>query len=152
VTHEGPVIRVAPNYILFYANSALKEIYGSGKNVMNADQYVHLRRNPKVVTTFSATDKKEHAFRRRIISHGFSEAALRSMEGEILSNITIFCGKIGEGASGHSWSVPRNMAKWASYLTFDVLGSLSFGKSFGMLEHEQKSIRSRVDCPARPAE
>lgn len=130
-------MRVAPNYVLINTNTALRDIYGNGKNVMKADQYFHLRRNAKVVTTFSATDKKEHAFRRRIIAHGFSETALRAMEEDILSHVRVFCREIGNKMNGDDWSEPRNMAQWSSYLTFDILGTLSFSRSFGMLESEE---------------
>lgn len=35
------------------------------------------------------------------------------------------------------WSKPKDMADWANYLTFDVLGHLCFGKSFGLIESDE---------------
>lgn len=32
------------------------------------------------------------------------------------------------------WSVALNMADWANYLTFDIMGDLAFGQTFGLLE------------------
>lgn len=66
------------------------------------------------------------------------------MEKYILSNVRTFCEKLGAkptlvektGVKGE-WSVAQNMADWANYLTFDVMGDLCFGKAFEMLEHEE---------------
>ena len=32
------------------------------------------------------------------------------------------------------WSLPKNMARWSSYLTFDIMGDLCFSNTFEMLE------------------
>ena len=42
----------------------------------------------------------------------------------------------GATAESKGWSSPKNMATWANYLTFDVLGDLCFGEPFNMLESE----------------
>ena len=64
------------------------------------------------------------------------------MEHYILANVRAFCAALVDRSSGSpktqeksqkDWSSPRNMTDWCSYLTFDVLGDLSFGKSFEML-------------------
>lgn len=78
------------------------------------------------------------------------------MEKYILANIRLFCSKLedinppssitytksgelekpsSDKASG--WSMPRNVAHWCNYLTFDVMGDLCFGKAFEMLDSEK---------------
>lgn len=47
------------------------------------------------------------------------------------------------------WSLPRNMANWADWLTFDIMGDLAFGKAFGMLDHPQN--RFAVDLVSSAA-
>ena len=34
------------------------------------------------------------------------------------------------------WSTPKNMAKWSNYMSYDILGDICYGKSFGTLEKE----------------
>jgi hypothetical protein len=59
------------------------------------------------------------------------------MEKYILGNVRAFTTRLGERAGEKGWSVPQNMADWANYLTFDVMGDLCFGKAFEMLEREE---------------
>lgn len=64
---------------------------------------------------------------------------MKEMQRYILGNVRTFCEQIGvrDGASSaesKGWSAPRNMADWCNYLAMDILGDLSFGKAFHMLE------------------
>ncbi|KAI0391226.1 cytochrome P450 [Xylariaceae sp. FL0594] len=61
---------------------------------------------------------------------------MKEMERYILANIRSFCEQIGLGASDErkGWTVPKNMADWCNYLAMDILGDLSYGKAFHMLE------------------
>ena len=66
------------------------------------------------------------------------------MEKYILANVRTFCTALGssprmlsEKEEKGGWSKPQNMADWCSYLTFDVMGDLCFGKAFEMLEREE---------------
>jgi cytochrome P450 len=90
----------------------------------------------------SSIDKAAHARKRRVLSHAFSETAMKSMEKYILTNIRSFCSKIGTQSNlaekSGEWGTPLNMADWCNYLTFDVMGELAFGKAFEMLEHEEE--------------
>ena len=87
-----------------------------------------------------------------MLSHAFSEAAVKSMEKYILHNIRSFtdglmtnrwngqnqqqlamAGQNEKKAAG-GWGPAQNMADWCNYLTFDIMGDLCFGKAFNMLE------------------
>lgn len=49
-----------------------------------------------------------------------------------------------KGQSG--WSSPKNMTEWSSYLAFDVVSSLAYGKSFGMLvKPDLRYVRQAVE-------
>lgn len=134
--HEryGRVVRFGPNSVSFNSNTALKEIYGFKSNVRKAefyDAFVHPAPN-----THNSRDKALHARKRRVLSHGFSDSAMKEMERYILANVRTFCEQVGLGASNESkgWTVPKNMADWCNYLAMDILGDLCFGKAFHMLE------------------
>lgn len=96
---------------------------------------MYYTRGPKekqlLINLASTTDKKVHARKRRIISHAMSEAALRSYEPTIINKIDLFCKqlanpKIFDGEY-------KNMSRWFSYLTYDIMGTLTFSQSYDML-------------------
>lgn len=61
-----------------------------------------LRKN--AYSIHSEVDKERHARKRRVLSHAFSDRALKGMEEYILNQIRIFCDQIG------SSSQPLDMA------------------------------------------
>jgi cytochrome P450 len=142
----GPVVRFAPNGLSFRSATALREIYSTRANIGKAefyDAFVHPAPN-----THNVRDKVLHARKRRVLSHGFSDGAVRSMERFVIGNVDVFCEKIGPGRGGNregyapgsddrkGWSEPRCMTDWCSYLAMDILGDLCFGKAFNMLERD----------------
>ncbi|KAI1878404.1 uncharacterized protein JN550_000586 [Neoarthrinium moseri] len=134
--HEiyGRVVRFGPNSVSFNSNTALKDVYGFKSNVRKAefyDAFVHPAPN-----THNSRDKALHARKRRVLSHGFSDGAMKEMERYILANVRTFCEQVGAGASDarKGWTAAKNMADWCNYLAMDILGDLCFGKAFHMLE------------------
>lgn len=97
-------------------------------------------------STFSEPDKSKHAVRRRILGHAFSDSAIRSAEQYILQNITKCCNLLGP-RQGDGWSEKRNMTDWANWLAYDIMGDLTFGKSFNCLEGDENRHlpRSSID-------
>lgn len=85
-------------------------------------------------STVSERDKGAHAVKRRLLSHGFSDGAVRSLEPSITSNVEKWCEALGGKGGKEGWSEDRNMSDWANYLAFEILADLSFSKSFGLLE------------------
>ncbi|KAI1812505.1 isotrichodermin C-15 hydroxylase [Poronia punctata] len=134
--HEryGKIVRFGPNSLSFNSNGALKDIYGFKANVRKAafyDAFAH-----PVPNTHNTRDKTVHARKRRVLSQAFSDSAMKEMERYILANVRSFCEQIGLGASDEKkgWTVSKNMADWCNYLAMDILGDLSFGKAFHMLD------------------
>lgn len=126
-------------------NTALKDIYGFKANVRKGDFYTVFPPNKDTFNTHSSIDKAAHARKRRVLGQAFSDHALKSMERYILINIRALCATLGNDLSDSgepqqssfpTWSAPKNLTEWCSYLTYDVLGDLCFGKAFGMLEKE----------------
>jgi hypothetical protein len=70
----------------------------------------------RVPNTFTLIDKKEHSWRRRILTQGFSDAAMRMFESDIMSYIQKLCRvMITEDldSTGQEWTSPKNMADWS---------------------------------------
>lgn len=75
----------------------------------------------------------------------------------MLTNVRQFCDIMGGDAPGldsdrflnEKGVATRNMADWFAYLTYDVMGELCFGKSFGMLiERGKRDVIALVDRAA----
>lgn len=134
IRHPGKIVRFGPNSLSFNSNGALKDIYGFKANVRKAEFYDAFAH--PVPNTHNTRDKNVHARKRRVLSQAFSDSAMKEMERYILANVRSFCQQVGLGASEErkGWTVPKNMADWCNYLAMDILGDLSFGKAFHMLE------------------
>ncbi|KAK1760308.1 Isotrichodermin C-15 hydroxylase [Echria macrotheca] len=136
--HEkyGKFVRFGPNSLSVNSNTALKEIYGFKANVRKSefyDAFVHPAPN-----THNTRDKEMHARKRRVLSHAFSDGAIKEVERYILANIRTFCDAIGDLGrvtdEKKGWTAAKNMADWCNWLAMDILGDLCFGKAFHMLD------------------
>ena len=143
--HEryGNIVRFGPNSVSFNTNTALKEIYGFKGNVRKGDFYSAFPATKDAFSTHSAIDRAAHARKRRVLSHAFSDVAIKSMESHILDHVRRFCANLGQTGGSYStvdekskseWTQAKNVSDQANYLTFDIMGDLCFGKAFGMLE------------------
>ena len=97
----------------------------------------------------TAITAKEHGRKRRIVSQGLSDSAIAAMEDHVLKHVRNFCDKLmrpdlfenqmpplahSREDTTEMWSPAKNMSRWASYLTFDIMGDLCFSNTFNMLE------------------
>ncbi|KAK7514329.1 cytochrome P450 [Phyllosticta citriasiana] len=140
----GDKVRYAPNKVMFNSAGSLREIYGHGKNVIKGESYlvaVHF-----VPNTVTARDRKEHARKRRVVSQGFSDAALKSYEPAIMRHVQKFCDVLPLGLSPSlmstpsdkgEWSKPQNMARWCDFLTFDIMAEVIFGMEYNLMENPE---------------
>jgi cytochrome P450 len=118
----------------FNTATALKTIYGhtaNAKNVQKGQFYTAFPAVKGVHNTHNCISKMEHGFKRRVLSVAFSDNALKSMEGAVIDSVnTLVDGVRKDGKNG------VDMGERFSWLTFDVMAELCFGKSFGMLTDE----------------
>ena len=78
----------------------------------------------------TTTNKKEHAFKRRINVKALRPQAIEAVQDQILQNIRYFCCiLVDEGKSGE-WSASRNMSKVVGYLISDIMGDITFSKNW----------------------
>ncbi len=114
---------------------------------------------PGAFSTHTALDRNAHARKRRVMSHAFSDAALRGVEDYVLVHVREYVEKLSKTMRGVSngylsdankgWTETKDVSKWSSYLGFDVMGDLCFGKAFGMLgEHPENREAVHLLCQA----
>lgn len=151
----GTNVRMGPNLLSINSNTALKTIYGHKSNVRKADFYTAFPANKHTFNVHSSIDKTAHARKRRVLSHAFSDSAIKAMERYVIDKVQTFCRVLPQAPfdllnARHSssevdgWSVPKNMADMCDYLAFDIMGELAFGKSFDMLESPSNRFASAL--------
>ena len=151
--HEkyGDYVRYAPNRLLINSPSAAKNIYTYSPDFQKSQVYtVMVHRAPNTLTHI---DKKGHGRKRRIVAQGLSDAAVRSYEPTIIHHISKMCdiwaqnGKPEKEDMGKLWSTPLNIARWANYLTFDIMSAVVFGEAFHLLEKsDNRFVPEAIDA------
>lgn len=148
--HEqyGDYVRYGPNTLSINNPAALKAIYGHRANVRKSDFYLSFPAVPGAFSTHTAMDLKMHARKRRVMSHAFSDAALRGVEDFVLEHVSAYINALtdrfnrpNDARHDSKWTEPKNISTWSTYLGFDVMGDLAFGRGFGMLTGEKPENR-----------
>ncbi|KAF2265381.1 cytochrome P450 [Lojkania enalia] len=130
----GPIVRLSPNELAFNTVQAWEDIYGHrlGRPNMAKDP-IHVGSVDPVpgVSTISMADNDTHARQRRALSHGFSQQALWGQEEIVQTYITKFLNNMKTFSEENQ---TFNIVDWYNFMTFDVIGDLAFGESFGCLD------------------
>ena len=136
----GSVVRIAPNELSFTSPGAWKDIYGhraAGQPELEKyDKFYRSVGNP--VEHIVIARREQHGRLRRLLSHGFSERALREQEPMIQQYIDLLIKRLNEQCGSKEGkkqtSDPLDMVLWYNWTTFDLIGDLAFGEPFGCLE------------------
>lgn len=133
--HEiyGEVVRTAPDELSFTSPQAFQDIYAkkNGMPSFSKDPVQYTRPSPGESSSILAViSDKDHSRYRRLLSHAFSEKALREQEPLIKHYIDLLITRLHENAT----KAPQNMTNWYNFTTFDIIGDLTFGDSFGCLD------------------
>ncbi|CCF33894.1 benzoate 4-monooxygenase cytochrome P450 [Colletotrichum higginsianum] len=132
----GPVVRVAPNELSFNTAQSWKDIYDKRKGhetFTKSDFYDGGNFAAEAHSIVSVRDPEEHARMRRYLRDAFSDRSLREQEHLITELINSFVNKIGELGDKPSGI---DIVMWFNLVTFDIIGSLAFGQSFGGISSE----------------
>ena len=84
-------------------------------------------------------DRDTHSRQRRLLSHAFSEAALREQEPILQFYARKLLDQLSRRCSGGSEGIEKqqaqNMVAWLTFASFDLIGHMSFGENFGCLDN-----------------
>lgn len=92
-------------------------------------------------------DAAGHAARRKVWDRGFSTKSLRNYEPRVVYYTDKLVAHIdshveqGQGKCQHK---PLNASLWFNFYSFDVMGDLSLGESFGMLDRGEVHYAMRT--------
>ncbi|KAF2449553.1 cytochrome P450 [Karstenula rhodostoma CBS 690.94] len=124
----GDVVRTGPNELSFASAESWKDIYGhtgKGRRSFLKSNFYDSDKQKSIVT---ARDPIEHSIQRKSLSAAFSAKALRDQEDVVHQYVDMFIAQIGKlgGAATKGVNVPEAF----NWLTFDIIGDLTFGESF----------------------
>ncbi|KAI4598965.1 hypothetical protein KJ359_002380 [Pestalotiopsis sp. 9143b] len=125
----GPVIREAPNRLVFNSATALQAIY---QNDAVTKSYVYAIAQPDKRNVFTVADKSEHRPKRKLMSHLLSDQSMRSFESTMSAQINVFLEQIL-----HSGSRPYNVTPACRNLGLNVAGHLGFGYDLNLQTDEK---------------
>ncbi|KAI5197522.1 putative P450 monooxygenase [Aureobasidium subglaciale] len=150
--HEkhGEVVRYSPNEVSVISgkDNPWQEIYGfrTGKQKYTGS----FEKDPawyptpmNAVPNLLTAPGDNHGRQRRVISHAFSDRALREQEGLLQSYVDLLISRFRDisenrpeyASGGDGWDSAYNieLCSWYNNFTFDVITDLSFGHPFGSL-------------------
>ncbi|TVY84338.1 Cytochrome P450 monooxygenase aclL [Lachnellula suecica] len=148
--HEqyGEVVRIAPDELSYRTPQAMSsglvrsyldrdrsftqklvDIYGNRTSLPKAAP----RKEINGVASILHADGETHRRMRRLQSHMFSDRALASQESLIRNYVDLLVSRLHEQAQKQETQVV-DIVRWYNYATFDILGDLAFGDSFGCLK------------------
>ncbi|KAI0379439.1 cytochrome P450 [Hypomontagnella monticulosa] len=115
----GPVVRQAPDRLIFNSVAALKDIY---QNEKITKSYVYSAAQPDQHNIFTTSNKQEHRPKRKLISRLLSEQSTRAFEPVLINQVTVFLNQLLQ-----SKEKPLNMTPTCRHLGLDIAGHLGFG-------------------------
>ncbi|VUC31914.1 unnamed protein product [Clonostachys rosea] len=142
----GSVVRLSPNQLAFCDPDAFVAIHKIGGGFTKTQWYEDFSGGAGGagigIGLFAMTDVKKHASRRKLFARAFSAASLRSNCEDVVkekvekavSRIMIEARDTGEA----------DIMKWWMLMASDIIGQLSFGESFELLDSGEKSHHIHV--------
>ncbi|KAM0425583.1 hypothetical protein ACHAPT_009114 [Fusarium lateritium] len=128
----GPVVRFSYQDVSFITADAMKKIYGHKTSMTQTFQKDSLFYKPvRDQTDIINANTEDHRRFRRLLSHAFSDRALRGQEEIMQHYIAKFVMRLGEFAQQDA---AIDIVRWYNFATFDIIGDLAFGQSFGCLD------------------
>ncbi|KAH8691949.1 putative benzoate 4-monooxygenase cytochrome P450 [Talaromyces proteolyticus] len=131
----GPIVRVSPTEVHVNDIPAVKEIHKVGSRYLKSDWYFDLTTR-STVTIFNTTSPSYHSHLRKLMSGPISDANLKQYEPIIMERVSLALEGIDDEIRARG---AADIFKWATFLATDVIGELTFGESFKMLERREKN-------------
>lgn len=126
----GPIVRFSPGEVDICDVNAKTEIYKTNSRFLKSSFYRRVVAN-SVQNVFSTTDPQFHAARRRLLASPISDSSLTRLEPLVNSRVCLAISRIAEEMERRG---AADVFKWWLFMATDIIGELSFGDSFRMLE------------------
>lgn len=129
----GPVFRYAPNELSFIDSQVWKDVYGHRATAFQKEKMFY---GPDIFghpPGLIRADDVSHARQRKLVSHAFSDKALREQETLLKGYVELLVKKLKE-ATAKNEEGKVDMMSWYNFTTFDIMADLTFGEPLKLLE------------------
>lgn len=135
----GPVVRVAPNEVLFSDPALIKKIYGFTASYLKTPFYTGFDDYSEPVL-FTLRDRALHRDRKKLMAHAFTESTIMQAEPLVVEQVTKFLDKVDD-----QHGAAMDVYMWFRCLTLDIVSSLFMGEAFGTLDKHDHEYMESVD-------
>ncbi|KAI0392928.1 cytochrome P450 family protein [Xylariaceae sp. FL0594] len=139
--HEryGPVVRIGPNELSVGDPEAFRTIYRLSNPLTKAKSHSVLRgKRPFDLT--NERDEKVHGAQRRLVARPYSMESMKRLEPHVDDLAALLLRKFDDAIilqkknDGSAAVAVVDLGHWLQLFAFDVIGAVSFGKTFGFVE------------------
>ncbi|KAI1769943.1 putative cytochrome P450 [Hypoxylon cercidicola] len=134
----GPVVRISPKEVSVAEPSATQQIYAVKGEFLKSPWYKDLI--PGLDNVFSTLDVNYHRRHRRLLASEISESGLVAHRSTVESKVRLTIQRMDEEMEERGVT---DVYRWCLYMATDVIGELSFGSSFRMLETKEENQYTR---------
>ncbi|PWY94044.1 cytochrome P450 [Aspergillus sclerotioniger CBS 115572] len=131
----GPVVRVGPDAVDVAEIASAREIHRIGGGYLKSPRY-RLLKHEDAESLFNTTNPKFHSKHRKLLSSPLSDANLLSVEPLIEARVRLAMQRMEEEMADRGVA---DVEKWFFFMATDIIGELTFGESFHMLELGKKN-------------
>ncbi|KAK7740019.1 hypothetical protein SLS62_011162 [Diatrype stigma] len=128
-----PVVRVSPDQVDVSDPAGARQIHRIKGEYLKGPFYEKIVKGPNV---FNTRDVELHRRYRKLLSGPMSETGLQVLLPQVEAKIRLTIQRASEEMYTRG---AADLYKWWMFMTTDVIGELSFGESFRMLEYGQKN-------------
>ncbi|KAF7315571.1 hypothetical protein MIND_00072400 [Mycena indigotica] len=126
----GDVVRMGPNEVSIVNADAVRSVLGTG-GLQKGSYYEPFSDMTLPSKSIINLRGEMHDNRRRIWNRGMSSESLRGYEDFLAIRLQQLLDRLDEIAK--SPKAELDISEWISYLTFDFMGDMAFGRGFNML-------------------
>lgn len=128
---HGPIVRVGPDHLALDGSVAWPEVFGHKGDKEEFEKVPGFYFEGDIGGIIAAP-RDVHRRQRRQLGHAFSDSALRDQEVIITKYVDLLMERLAERSdTGES----LNIVDWMNFLTFDIIGHLTYSESFHCLEN-----------------
>ncbi|TVY36452.1 Pisatin demethylase [Lachnellula occidentalis] len=143
--HEkyGKVVRVGPNHVAISDPAMIPVIYGTNNKFLKTrfyDLFVTPYEGNMMHSMFSTTEVSQHRTLRRSVANTFSLSSMKQFEPQVNECTDKFVSVLQEYAESNQ---VFDLGKWLQWYAFDVIGAITFNKTFGFME-ERKDVQDII--------
>ncbi|GAP83066.2 putative benzoate 4-monooxygenase cytochrome P450 protein [Rosellinia necatrix] len=131
----GPVVRIAPDRLVFNTATALRDIYQNDR-LVKSGAYRAAQHRAGVLNVFTAVDRAQHRARRRAVGAALSEQSMRAFEPAMAREVDTFIKQLFLAATTTSTTSSGvgvvDMTPACRHLSYDTAALLGFGRSLDL--------------------